>query len=185
MKVVKIGGSLERSGDLMICLDRVIKQNRQGLVIVPGGGLFAEQVRLAQQRWGFDEVSAHHMAILAMQQMALLFKALQPALQMKGSVAAIRSALAAGRIALWSPAISALDAADIAASWDITSDSLAAWLATELGAQELVLVKSAKVAADADIEALAGRGIVDPALPRFTAQATYKITIINKDSLSC
>ena len=71
MIVVKLGGSLSQSDALVKCLNSV-EQNYQGraVVIVPGGGAFADQVRLTQQRWQFDDKTAHRMAILAMQQMA-------------------------------------------------------------------------------------------------------------------
>ncbi|HEY8219198.1 MAG TPA: uridylate kinase, partial [Methylobacter sp.] len=79
LTVIKLGGSLSRTDALVNCLDAV-EQNYQGraVVIVPGGGAFADQVRLAQQHWQFDDNTAHHMALLAMQQMALMFKGLKP-----------------------------------------------------------------------------------------------------------
>jgi 5-(aminomethyl)-3-furanmethanol phosphate kinase len=63
-----------------------------------------------------------------------------------------------------------LDAPEIPASWDITSDSLAAWLASRLAADRLVLVKSvalAEVAIPATV--LVRRGLVDPAFPGYAA----------------
>ncbi|MCK5871864.1 MAG: uridylate kinase, partial [Methylococcales bacterium] len=56
------------------------------IVIVAGGGLFADHVRQTQKKWCFNETIAHEMAILAMQQMALLFKGLQPTFQCIDSV---------------------------------------------------------------------------------------------------
>jgi 5-(aminomethyl)-3-furanmethanol phosphate kinase len=59
----------------------------------------------------------------------------------------------------------------IAASWDITSDSLAAWLAGKLRARRLVLVKSVAFAGDGVTAAhLARRGIVDRAFPDYFAR---------------
>jgi aspartokinase-like uncharacterized kinase len=71
MIIVKLGGSLSRADTLIKCLNSV-EQNYQGreVVIVPGGGAFADQVRLAQHHWQIDDKTAHNMAILAMQQMA-------------------------------------------------------------------------------------------------------------------
>jgi aspartokinase-like uncharacterized kinase len=63
-----------------------------------------------------------------------------------------------------------LGAADIPQSWDVTSDSLAAWLAGKIGAERLLLVKQVEPpegtvrAAD-----LAERGIVDTAFANFHA----------------
>lgn len=183
MRVVKIGGSLEQSGDLLVCLNRIVHHYPYRLVIVPGGGRFADQVRSAQRRWHFDDSVAHEMAILAMQQMALLLKALQPQLHLASSVAAVRRELDAGHIGLWSPEVETLNAAGIAASWDVTSDSLAAWLAAELDAEELILVKSVTVPAVWDVGTLSAQGIVDKAFVRFTRNASYNIIFMNPDSV--
>ncbi|MCG8046554.1 MAG: hypothetical protein N0C89_17320 [Candidatus Thiodiazotropha endolucinida] len=66
MWVVKLGGSLFNSADLRDWLAVLAKAG--SLVIVPGGGPFADQVRLAQRLWQIDDSSAHLMALLAMEQ---------------------------------------------------------------------------------------------------------------------
>lgn len=179
MRVIKLGGSLERSGALKRCLDDAARKDN---VVVPGGGDFAEQVRSAQQRWHFDDTAAHAMAILAMQQMAWLLGSINRNFVLADSVAEIVRQLETGRPVIWSPDLHELDRAGIAASWDITSDSLAAWLAGVLGARELILIKSANIPRDADIEELVESGLVDPAFPSFTGHARFKTTIVNKDN---
>lgn len=54
-------------------------------------------------------------------------------------------------------------------SWDVTSDSIAARLAICIGADELVLFKSADPPSD-DLQALAERGYVDRFLPKLAAE---------------
>ena len=76
MIVLKLGGSLLSSPALMQCLQLASQKGQGQLVIVPGGGVFADQVRLTQKKWQYDDKAAHYMAILAMQQMALLFQGL-------------------------------------------------------------------------------------------------------------
>jgi dihydroneopterin aldolase len=59
----------------------------------------------------------------------------------------------------------AIAASDISASWDITSDALAAWLAGKLGADGLLLVKQSREFSQGDdVAGLTDRGIVDPAV---------------------
>ena len=183
MIVVKLGGSLSRSDTLVKCLNRV-EQNYQGraVVIVPGGGAFADQVRLAQNRWRFDDNTAHRMAILAMQQMALLIKGLKGNFSIACSVADIRKQLHRQKIVIWSPDIVELDNAAIQASWDITSDSLAAWLAKALSARELVLVKSAIIDASLSLQQLANQKIVDKGFCDLVRQANFKIQVINQQN---
>ena len=180
MIVVKLGGSLAESDALIKCLNSVEQNYQRGeIVIVPGGGAFADQVRLAQQHWQFDDQTAHKMAILAMQQMALLFKGLKSHFAIAGSLTDIHQQLDQQKIVIWSPDIIELDNAGIQATWDITSDSLAAWLAKILSARELILVKSAIIDPELSLQELAGLNVVDIAFCDFIAHSSFKINIVN------
>jgi len=181
MIVVKLGGSLSQSDALIKCLNSV-EQRYAGctVVIVPGGGAFTDQVRKAQQHWQFNDEIAHRMAILAMQQMALLFKGLKDEFSIAHSVTEIRKQLHKQKTVIWSPDIVELDNAAIKASWDITSDSLAAWLANTLPATELILVKSALIDNNQCLQQLAEYNIIDQGFCNFVIQTTFKITVINQ-----
>lgn len=180
MKVIKLGGSLSYSGQLLGCLTR-LSGLPDGVVVVPGGGAFADQVRMAQHNWQFDDDIAHGMAILAMQQMALLFKGLAADCAVAGSVAEIGEQLALGKRVIWSPDRKELDAAGVRACWEISSDSLAAWLAGTLAAEDLVLVKAAAIDSTLSLEQLAQESIIDPAFCDMVKGATYRITVLNAD----
>src|SRR5205085_8322866 len=113
--------------------------------------------------------AAHHMAILAMEQYALMLVDRLPRLKPCASIGEMRDATAAGHPAIWLPAMLALAEPTIPQSWDVTADSLAAWLARRLGAERLVLVKSVAAPRPLDIAVLAARGMVDKAFPAFLA----------------
>jgi aspartokinase-like uncharacterized kinase len=180
MIIFKIGGSLSRTDTLINCLNAVERNYRsRAAVIVPGGGAFADQVRLAQQHWQFDDNTAHNMALLAMQQMALMFKGLKPDFTIAHTVAAIQDLLDREQVVIWSPDITELENAGIKGSWDITSDSLSAWLAKMLSATELVLIKSAVIDASLSLDQLAEQDIVDKAFCSFAVQAGFKVRIMN------
>ncbi len=183
MIVVKLGGSLLTSGNLSGCLEKIQHHyHNKPVIIVPGGGPFADQVRLAQQQWRFDDKTAHQMAILAMNQMALLFKALQPEFNLTESVAGFNNLNKTKGISIWSPNLAELEEAGIPSSWDITSDSLAAWLARTLVADELILVKSVKIDTDFDVLKLMQLHIVDASFYKFTQQAAFKLTIVHAEN---
>lgn len=186
MIIIKIGGSLSRSDALADCLN-VLEKNYQGraVVIVPGGGAFADQVRLAQQHWQFDNYTAHRMALLAMQQTALMLKGLKADFVIVHNVAAIHYQLDRHKTVIWSPDILELDNAGIAASWDISSDSLAAWLARTLAASELILIKSAVIDASLSLHQLAEQQIVDKAFCGFVAEAAFTTQVINVQRFLC
>ena len=170
--IVKLGGSLAAAGTLPTWLDVILAQGGGRAIIVPGGGEFADSVRVAQSHLRFSDRTAHRMALLAMEQYALLLHELAPALRPCADEAQIAAALAAGRIALWLPSQMAEADPAIAESWDVTSDSLAAWLAWRVGATRLALVKSAPAPEPPlSPERLATLGLVDAAFPAYAAKA--------------
>src|SRR5688572_11112389 len=67
--VVKLGGSYALSPRLPAIL-AAIRASHVPVVVVPGGGPFADAVRAAQPRMGFGDRAAHRMALLAMAQFA-------------------------------------------------------------------------------------------------------------------
>lgn len=165
--VVKLGGSLALSAELPAWIE-AITNHGGAAVIVPGGGPFADAVRDAQQKMGFDDNAAHHMALLAMEQYGLALASLNGKLAPANSVASIRRLLRAGRLPVWSPSRMVLGAREIPRSWDVTSDSLSAWLAGKLHSRRLVLVKHlGHSGRSASADELASGGIVDPLFPRF------------------
>jgi len=159
--VVKIGGSFACSGYLRDWIEALAACAGR-VVIVPGGGPFADAVRSAQAKMGFDDGAAHHMALLAMEQYGRALASFNRLLSPADCADAIHRDLAAGRVPVWMPARMVLGAPDIAPTWDVTSDSLAAWLAGKIGAGRLLLVKHAEIRAGrARSEELAAMGIVD------------------------
>ena len=178
MHVLKLGGSLlQEPRILRAWLDAIAAAGCGRLVVVPGGGPFADAVRVAQAQLGFDEGAAHRMALLAMEQCGLLFASLESACVPAESTAAIRNALATGRVPIWMPTRMLAHAEGVPESWEVTSDSLAAWLACELGASTLWLVKACPVPVQ-DRERLAIMGVVDPVFPRFCAEARFEVRVV-------
>jgi len=164
--VVKLGGSFAFSVHLRDWI-AAIAGCAGRVVIAPGGGPFADTVRSAQRRMGFGERAAHEMAILAMEQYGRALASLDARLSRADTVEAICREIDAGRVPVWMPAHLALRADDIAPSWDLTSDSLAAWLAAKIGARRLFLVKHIEPRLRrAPIDDLAAIGVVDKGLAR-------------------
>jgi 5-(aminomethyl)-3-furanmethanol phosphate kinase len=165
--VVKLGGSYAFSSALKSWIDAVAACAGR-VVVVPGGGPFAEAVRVAQPRMGFDDRAAHEMALLAMEQYGCALASLGAGWRLAASAAAIQDLLREGGVPVWSPTAMLREANDVPWSWDVTSDSLAAWLAGRIGAKRVLLIKQLEPppgrlrAAD-----LVADGIIDPAFPRF------------------
>ncbi len=182
MLIIKLGGSLAQAQTLLKCLNKIeINYSHQKVIIVPGGGAFADQVRMAQSHWQFDDSTAHKMAILAMQQMALLIQGLKSDWVLAESTISLSEGLKTNNVLIWSPCIKELATNQIAESWDITSDSLAAWLANKLSAQHLILVKSAAIDQNLSLQELSEAGITDNGFCQFVAEMGVKIDVINQE----
>lgn len=163
--VIKLGGSVIRSPDLRAWLD-VIAGAPCPVVVVPGGGALADEVRQSQSQLGFGDLAAHRMALLAMDQLAWAIAGLRPDFEVGDSEAALAESLAENRIAVWAPFSLIAKRADIAPSWAITSDSLALWLAGRLQARRCYVIKSiVRSQKAASAASLARDGIVDEAFP--------------------
>lgn len=168
--VVKLGGSLAGSGRLPAIL-RLIATAAAPLVLVPGGGSFADTVRAAQRELGFDDPAAHRMALLAMQQMALAMASLEPRLRPAAGLFALHLAAERGTIPLWCPYRLASADPALPQNWSLTSDGLAAWLAERLSARGVILVKSCRIETCWSLARLAAAGIVDPVFAEIVARA--------------
>ncbi|MGA0593698.1 uridylate kinase [Enterovirga sp. CN4-39] len=176
--VVKIGGSVAKERSRLRTLLHELADRAPGeIVVVPGGGVFADAVRDAQRRLGFNDSVAHRLALDAMGSMAQAFKALEPRLRQTDDVAGIRRAWRSSAIPLWHPAALREGHPEIPESWDVTSDSLAVWLATQLGAERCVLVKSSIAVPEGTPAAWSRAGLVDAAFPQFAARFGGEIVI--------
>ncbi|KXV02460.1 aspartate kinase [Caballeronia megalochromosomata] len=180
MWVVKLGGSLSHDPALREWLTRLWEVGGGRVVIVPGGGDFADAVRQYQHEWHFDDLAAHNMCLLAMAQYAILMQGVVPELVLASNEDRIRRALRDGRVAVWVPTDLMRATPDSMTNWDTTSDSLAAWLSTLLNAERLMIVKSCEVDAEAPLEALAAKGIVDRRFPSYVRDANYIVEIFSK-----
>ena len=143
--VVKIGGGLlGKAGafDMVIEAVTAFAPGRR-LAIVPGGGPFADAVRQMFRRIEIGEDAAHWMAVLGMDQYAHALAARIPNAVLVDAADAIAAAVKAGRLPVVAPYRWLRGADPLPHSWDVTSDSIAAWIAGVLRARRIVLIKPA------------------------------------------
>jgi aspartokinase-like uncharacterized kinase len=179
MWIVKLGGSMGRDPVLKEWLETLVELGSGRVVIVPGGGGFADEVREQQDLWRFGDLAAHNMAVLAMAQMALMMQGICPALALATSDADLRRTVQAARVPVWLPFEVLREQRDMLTNWGVSSDSLAAWLANRLNAEELLLVKACSIEPSMDVARCVEAGIVDQEFARFTRNAAYAVTLLN------
>lgn len=178
--IVKLGGSVVRSGNLESWLN-AIAGAACPIVVVPGGGALADEVRATQSALGFGDPAAHRMALLAMDQLAWAVAGLRADFAVGDSEAALLESLDQNRVAVWAPFSHVANRPEIAPSWTVTSDSLALWLAGRLAARRCYIVKSIERRLSVTgAAALASEGIVDEAFPEMLAASGVPTFLLGK-----
>ncbi len=181
MWVVKIGGSLLGSPELERWLEILVKYSDGNIIIVPGGGVFADAVREAQKLTKISDACAHKLAVLAMDQFGLLLANMNPLLATARTECEIDERTWQHRAIVWLPSHMVFADDSIPQSWDVTSDSLAAWLAKKLNAKQLVLVKSDKPSASQlCLKRMTIDGVVDEAFSDFMLNTNFGSWMLKK-----
>ncbi|WP_375454375.1 uridylate kinase [uncultured Methylobacterium sp.] len=189
LSVVKVGGSLCADPGRLAGLLAALAEGVHGrCVIVPGGGAFADAVRTAQAREGFDDAVAHRLALDAMARMAASFREIEPRLVRCAALSLPRrggresaGGVLENEALVWDPTPLKAGHPDIPETWDVTSDSLALWLAAAVGAGRCVLVKSTDAPSGRSPAELARLGLVDAAFPAFAAAYAGAIEVWGPD----
>jgi aspartokinase-like uncharacterized kinase len=140
--LIRVGGSLMEGDQLAhLCQEVGHLGARHRLLVVPGGGRFADSVRAEDRRYRLGPTTVHWMAVLGMDQYGLLLTDLIPGSCAVRSLEAAGQAVAMGLVPVLLP-FSLLYAADpLPHTWDVTSDSIAAWIAGQAGIWRLILLK--------------------------------------------
>ncbi len=166
--VLKLGGSLEQSAQAII---DILREQSPPILIVPGGGRYADEVRRAK----LPEKISHWMAIAAM--------------DMFGWQLSSFGVEVTGKLEIpQKPGIllpySIMRATDpLPHSWDITSDTIAAWTAHQLGV-DLIMAKSVDGIRDRgllmdEIHSHIETDVVDPCFIRYVVSHGIPTFVVN------
>ena len=141
--IVKVGGGLLASIEE---LDRVLVgigelAQRCRTLVIPGGGPFADEVRRQDARLRLPDDAAHWMAVLAMDQYAHVLAARLAHGAVVSTLDDARGQLDRNSVPVLAPSRWMQEADPLPHRWDVTSDSIAAWVAVQTTATALVLIK--------------------------------------------
>jgi 5-(aminomethyl)-3-furanmethanol phosphate kinase len=140
--VVKIGGSLvaypEKLKSLCTKLSELSKNH--SLILLPGGGEFADVTRNLDEKFSLSCRVSHQMAILGMDQNGLLLSQLTPQSVTVTKLCEIRRVLDSSHLPIFLPSTLFFKEDPLENSWDVTSDSIATYLASRLHTSKVLLV---------------------------------------------
>lgn len=150
--VLKVGGSLQHgalqhgalqhgAGLTALCREISRLAERCRLLVVPGGGIFADQVRNIYRQYSLNETAAHRMALLAMDQYGYLLNQLITGSSLISGLTFADRAAHSGRAEILLPAALVNQDDALPHSWNVTSDSIAAWIAHRVQCNRLILLK--------------------------------------------
>ena len=195
--VLKVGGSLAEDPTSLtrLCQQLSALAKTYRIVIVPGGGKFADTVRKIDKTYKLSDVVAHKMAILAMDQYGFLLSDITPKAYVSRSLKEVGNS-AKGTLPILLPSKIMFREDPLEHSWDVTSDTIAAYIACLLDAEKLVLVTDvdgifsedpkktldAKLFEELSAEELRGwsmRTSVDKVLPKILLQANLDCYVVN------
>jgi 5-(aminomethyl)-3-furanmethanol phosphate kinase len=181
MWVIKVGGSLLGSPELERWLEIFVKFSDGHIIIVPGGGVFADAVRESQKVSKISDACAHRLAVLAMDQFGLLLANMNPGLAIARTECEIDERTWQHRAIVWLPSTMVLADDSIPKSWDVTSDSIAAWLAEKLNAKYLILLKSDKPdKSELCLKMMTKDGVVDEAFSDYVSNKAFGRWMLKK-----
>jgi aspartokinase-like uncharacterized kinase len=140
--VIKVGGSLAEYPEnlRLLCHKLAGLAKKYMLIVVPGGGRFADVVREFDNRFALSCNRAHSMAVLAMDQFGFLLSNITPNSRVFHLLKNAKKLSKAEMVPIFLPSRLMFEEDPLENSWDATSDSIAAYVAKRVNAGKLVLV---------------------------------------------
>jgi hypothetical protein len=166
--IVKIGGSLYNQIPDLI---PVLKTSKRPLLLIPGGGPFADLVRRVQ----VDNDTAHWMAVSAMEQFGLFIASF--------GISTTDLMITPRTTTIFLPYRYLRLTDPLPHTWDVTSDTIAAWVAQALHLDLLLLKSVDGIFINGIFQERVTRpvesDVIDPFLIPFVIQNSVRATIIN------
>jgi aspartokinase-like uncharacterized kinase len=196
--IVKVGGSLASYPEKLraLCIKLSEISTKRKLIVIPGGGELADLVRDLDKRFNLSRMTSHRMAILSMDQYGFLLSDLMPQSCSVSQLKNLQKTIDSGKVPVFLPSILLLSKDQLENSWDVTSDSIAVYIAGQLRISKVLLVtdvdgvftRDPKKYPDAklikrlsvkELLAMNKRTSVDKSLPKLLLQLQINCFVVN------
>jgi hypothetical protein len=198
--VIKLGGSmlLNHIDSIKPLFQTLFEQGKfHRLIIIPGGGSLANEVRRMYREYNLSDSTAHFMAVLAIDQNAFMINQFLERSRVVFDTSDARRTTKGHQVAILAPFRLMLNRDPLPHSWNITSDSISAYVAKTLRAEKLILLKDVdgiytddpkktkdaslieKVTTSELIDTMTKQTCIDKMLPKVLRYSRVKTHIVN------
>jgi hypothetical protein len=196
--VVKVGGSLALYPEKLRALCAKLSEisTKHKLIVMPGGGEFADLVRDLDKQFNLSNEASHRMAILGMDQYGVLLSNLMLCSCAVNQLENVQKVLDSRKLPVFLPSNLLLSKDPLENSWDVTSDSIAVYIAGQLHISKVLLVtdvdgvyacdpkkhsdaKLIKRLSAKELLTMNKRTSVDKFLPKLLLQLQIKCFVVN------
>jgi aspartokinase-like uncharacterized kinase len=198
--VIKVGGNilLNHIDSIKPLFHIMFEQGKHlRLVVIPGGGTLANEVRRMHKEYNLSDSTSHFMALLALDQNAFMINQFLEGSRVVFDPSDARRTTKGHRVAILAPFRLMLNRDPLPHSWNVTSDSIAGYVAKSIGAEKLILLKDVdgiftedpkevkdasfieKVTASELIETMKKTTCIDKMLPKVLRFSRIKAHIVN------
>ena len=138
MWIIKIGGSWLKNPNLKDLLFKIKKIRPEHIVIVTGGGVFADSIREVYKNTNMSESLGNKLALKSTEFFAYYLKELNKDLYLTNDFVEFKK----DKINIWLPSKTLSQNNSFQNNWDSTSDSVAVWLGKKIKAKGIIFIKS-------------------------------------------
>ena len=171
MWVLKLGGSWLKNQKLKDLLQNLILYNNSEVVLVVGGGIFADAVRVSQRFLKFDDKFANYLAIKATENYAESINSIFPEIKLTKNLNELKKR---NGLKIWLPEKILKNERTFIKNWNSTSDSIACWLGKKISAKGVIFVKSLNFEKNQklNLRDLQNKGILDKNISNYINKNT-------------
>ncbi|HIP17664.1 MAG TPA: hypothetical protein EYG76_05165 [Methanothermococcus okinawensis] len=184
INIVKIGGSLTYFSESLLNELKSFSNPKNKIIIIPGGGKFANVVRELDTSVKMRDRTSHKLALLSMDMMGIYFSELSD-IETVNTLYDAKEILKKKNIVILLPSKIVLSTDELPNSWEVTSDSVAAYITKLLKLNRLIIVTDVDGIYDRYPEGKLLNTINAKFIKGFTSVDSYLKKLLLKHSIEC